>query len=139
MPAPYPTKLKMAAVAAFESGEGTANEVAAQFGIGARTLATWCKQLRDRGTLEPAQRGGGNFSRVDIPRLLKVMAARRDATTDEITRAYNSGQSKHRKVHRSSILRALRREGFVFKKNGQGQWSKTERTSARNEKHSAAG
>jgi transposase len=139
MPAPYPTKLKMAAVSAFESGEGTANEIAAQFEIGVRTLSTWCRQLRERGTLEPAQRGGGNFSRVDVPRLLKVMAERRDATTDEITRVYNSGQPKRLKVHRSSILRALRREGFVFKKNGLGQWNKIGRTSVRSGKHSAVG
>jgi transposase len=139
MPAPYPKELKEAAVAALERGDGTVKEVAERFGIGVRTLLTWCRQLRERGTLELAARGGGNFSRVDVQRLLGVVAARQDSTSDELTRAYNSGLSKRLKVHRSSILRALRREGFVFKKSVRGPRSKTVLTSTRRGRSSGVG
>jgi transposase len=139
MPAPYPVELKEAAVAAFERGEGTADEVAERFGVGRSSLLAWAKQLRDRGTLNPAPRGGGNFSQVDLKRLLRVLDARRDSTTDELTKAYNAGRPKGERVHRSSILRALKREGFVFKKNARGPQSRTGPMSARSGSSSSAG
>lgn len=126
MPSPYPTELKRAAVAAVERGEGTLDEVAEQFGVGKRTLCTWLACQREGISLEPAARGGGNFSSVDIKRLLALVSATRDATTDELTRAYNAGSAKRARVHRSSILRALKREGFVFKKNVRGPQNKTD-------------
>lgn len=129
MPAPYPVELKTAAVASFERGEGTADEVAERFNVGRSTLLTWMKQHRERGTLEPAPRGGGNFSPVDVKRLLRVLHASRDSTTAELTKAYNAGLPRGERVHRSSILRALKREGFVFKKNGRGRRSKIVPTS----------
>lgn len=125
MPSPHPTELRLAAVAAIERGEGTLDEVAEQFGIGKRTLCTWLARQRDGAPLEPAARGGGNFSTVDIKRLLALVVATRDATTDELTRAYNASRAKKDRVHRSSILRALKREGFVFKKNVRGPQSRT--------------
>lgn len=125
MPSPHPIELRLAAVAAIERGEGTLEEVAEQFGIGKRTLSTWLARQRDGVPLEPSARGGGNFSTVDIKRLLALVAATRDATTDELTRAYNAKLAKKGRVHRSSILRALKREGFVFKKNVRGPQSKT--------------
>ena len=139
MPAPYPTKLKQAAVAALERGEGTGQEIADRFNIGRRTLITWARILRERGSLEPAPRGGGNFSRVDIKRLLRVLKKRQDATSDELTRAYNLGLSRCLRVHRSSILRALQRENFTFKKKDHDRPNKTVSTSAKNVKSSVDG
>ena len=124
---------------AAERGECTLDEVAEQFGIGKRTLCTWLTQLRERGTLEPAPRGGGNFSQVDLARLRALVAATPDATTDELTRAYNTGIPSKRRVHRSSVLRALKREGFVFKKNVRGPQSKTNPKSGRRGSGSSAG
>ena len=139
MPAPYPVELKVAALAAFERGEGTADEVAERFNVGRSSLLAWSRQLRENGTLEPAPRGGGNFSPVDVKRLLRLLNSNRDSTTAELTKAYNAGLPKDERVHRSSILRALKREGFVFKKNGRGPQSRTAPTSASNAKRSNAG
>jgi hypothetical protein len=63
----------------------------------------------------------------------------RDATTDELTKAYNAQRPKAHRVHRSSILRALQRQGYVFKKNGHDRRSRIVRTSARSETPSNAG
>jgi len=126
-------------VSALERGEGTIEEIAEQFGIGKRTLCTWLTQLRERGTLEAAARGGGNVSQVDAGRLLELVAATRDATTDELTRAYNAGLPRSKRVHRSSILRALKREGFVFKKNVRGPQNRTNPKSAPRGSSSGAG
>ena len=139
MPAPYPVELKKAAVAALERGDGTVNEIAVRFNVGRSTLITWSRQLRERGTLEHAPRGGGNFSHVDLKRLLRVLDERRDATTGELTLAYNARLPKKERVHRSSILRALKREGFVFKKNVRGPQSKTGQMFARSARNSSVG
>ena len=139
MPAPHPIELRRAAVAAYESGEGTADDVAVRFGVSRSALLAWSKRLREQGTLVPSARGGGNFSNVDTSLLMSVLAARRDSTTDELTRAYNAQVPKKDRVHRSSILRALKREGFVFKKSVRGPQSKTVQTSARNGRSSSGG
>lgn len=139
MPAPHPIELRRAAVAALESGDDDAEAVAERFGISRSALLEWARRLRAHGSLAPSPRGGGNFSNVDVERLMRILDEHRDGTTDELTRAYNAGRPKAHRVHRSSILRALKREGFVFKKNVRGPQSKTGRTSGRSENNSGAG
>lgn len=139
MPAPHPMELRRAAVAAYESGEGTAESVAASFGVSRSALLSWSKRLREQGTLVASARGGGNFSNVDTALLMSVLAARRDGTTDELTRAYNTQVAKKDRVSRSSILRALKREGFVFKKSVRGPQNRTALTSERNGRSSSDG
>jgi hypothetical protein len=58
------------------------------------------------------------------------VAARPDQTTDELTRAYNRAVTPAQRVHRSSVLRALRRTGYVFKKDGPDRRSRIEPGSA---------
>ena len=82
---------------------------------------------RDRGTVLPVPRGGGWYSPVDIPLLHALLTERPDRTTEELTRAYNQRAAPEAQVHRSSVLRALQRTGYVFKKNGRGRPSKTAR------------
>ena len=60
-------------------------------------------------------------SPVDIPVLETVVQETRDATTEELTREYKRRVDRAHRVHRSSILRALHRTGYVFKKNGRGR------------------
>lgn len=131
MGAAHPIEFRRRVVASFERGEGTGLAIATRFGISKSTLHDWTRQLRELGTLEPRGRGGGNFSNVDVSRLLAVLDKRRDATTDELTRAYNRGLPRPQRVHRSSILRSLKREGFVFKKNVRGPQSKIAQTSVK--------
>jgi hypothetical protein len=60
-------------------------------------------------------KAGGWESPVDLGVLHRLISERPDQTTGELTRAYNRVTPNGR-VHRSSIWRALRRTGYVFKK-----------------------
>jgi transposase len=136
MPKAHPNELRARAVAAYEAGEGTYEEVALQFGVGSASLLRWVSQKRRTGRLDPKPRGGGNFSPVDLLLLELEIAAKADVTTHELTAAYNRRVGRKRRVHRSSIHRALRRAGYVFKKNGLVRRSGTDLTSKRDAQHS---
>ena len=127
MPNPYPTALRERAVRAYEGRAETYAEVAARFSIHINTLVRWVQGARARGTVVPAPRGGGWYSPVDIPLLHALITERPDRTTEELTRAYNDRAAPEAQVHRSSVLRALQRTGYVFKKNAPGRRSKTVR------------
>jgi transposase len=127
MPNPYPTPLRERAVRAYEAGTETYAEVARRFSIHINTLLRWVQAARERGTVVPAPRGGGWYSPVDIPLLHALVQERPDRTTEELTRAYNQRAAPDAHVHRSSVLRALQRTGYVFKKNARGPRSKTVR------------
>jgi transposase len=124
MPNPYPTALRERAVRAYEGSTETYAEVAARFSIHINTLVRWVQGARE-GTVLPAPRGGGWYSPVDIPLLHRLITERPDRTTEELTRAYNQRAAADAQVHRSSVLRALQRTGYVFKKNARGPRSKT--------------
>ena len=127
MPNPYPTALRERAVRAYEASTETYAEVAARFAIHINTLVRWVQGARDRGTVLPAPRGGGWYSPVDMPLLHALITERPDRTTEELTRAYNQRAAPEAHVHRSSVLRALQRTGYVFKKNARDRRSKTAR------------
>jgi transposase len=127
MPNPYPTALRERAVRAYEGSAETYAEVAARFSVHINTLVRWVQGARDRGTVLPAPRGGGWYSPVDISLLHALIKERPDRTTQELTRAYNERAAPEAQVHRSSVLRALQRTGYVFKKNARGRPSKTVR------------
>jgi transposase len=129
MPRPHSNELRERAVAAYEAGEGSYEEVAEQYEIGSATLERWVGQKRRTGAVDPRPRGGGNFSPVEMATLEAEIAAKPDATTFQLAAAYNRRVERKRRVHRSSILRALHRAGYVFKKNGLVQRSATDRTS----------
>jgi transposase len=131
MPSPYPLELRERAVYAYESGAGTYPAVAASFGITSRVLQTWVRLHRETNSVAPKPRGGGNRSQVDSTMLAALIAERADVTTHELAATYNRRVHRSAQVHRSSILRALRRAGYVFKKNAFVLQSKTARTSKR--------
>lgn len=116
MPNPYPPELRERAVQAYEDDEGTYAEVAERFSISVPTLQRWVSRARTTGSVEALPKGGGNFSQVDVELLLELVEEHPDWTTDELTNEYNREVHRSARVHRSSIFRALRREGFVFKK-----------------------
>lgn len=139
MPNPYPIELRERAVRAYEDTTETYVEVAARFGIAVSTLCLWVRQARDTGHVIPAPKGGGWYSPVDIGLLHRLVRERPDQTTEEVTRAYNRRVAPEVRVHRSSILRALQRTGFVFKKNDRGQRNWTGPRSRPSAAPSAAG
>ena len=117
MPNPYPTVLRERAGHAYEDGTETYAQVAARFSIGLNTVLRWVQRARATGNVAPLDRGGGWKSPIDLVRLHRLVTARPDRTTEELTRAYNRGAARAARVHRSSVLRALQRSGYVFKKN----------------------
>lgn len=121
MPNPYPLELRERAVRAYELGDATYADVAEQFGLDRATLIRWVQRVRHTGSVAAHDKGGGWVSPVDLALLHRFVGERPDTTTDELTRAYNRRAAPAGRVHRSSGLRALRRRGYVCKKNDRGR------------------
>lgn len=138
MPNPYPKELRERAVRAYESRTDTYMDVAARFAISPATLMRWVQRQRETGAVDPLMKGGGWASPVDWTVLKRLIDDRPDQTTDELTRAYNRVAPQGR-VHRSSIWRALRRGGYVVKKNAPGLRNKTGRPSKPSGRRSSPG
>lgn len=126
---PHGMELRVRAVGAYEAGECSLTSIAQRFGIPRSALEEWLKLKRTTGSLSARERGGGNLSNVDIATLQEVVAARPDGTTHEVAAEYNRRVGHSGRVHRSSIYRALRRAGYVFKKNGYVLESRIDPTS----------
>lgn len=122
-------EIRERAVRAYEAGEGSFEAVAARFGLGRRTLQEWVALYRETGGVNPRPKGGGNPSPVMMEALEEALRERPDAIVEELKRMHNARVPKKARVHRSSILRALHRRGYVFKKNVPGPQSKTGPTS----------
>lgn len=121
MPNPLPIELRERAVDAYIQGEESQAVVAARFGLNPWTLMRWVARQRATGSVAPAPTGGGWVSPVDVTVLTAVVRERPDATTAVLARTYNARVRREAQAHRSSVLRALHRLGFVFKKNGRAQ------------------
>lgn len=127
MPNPHPQRLRQRAVLAYEAGEGTYAELSERYALGARTLERWVQRYRESGEVEARPKGGGWRSPVVLELVHEVVASEPDASTEELTKAYNARAAIA--VSRSAFLRALRRAGYVFKKNAGGQRNKIVPTS----------
>lgn len=112
---------------AYEAGEGSYDEIAERFGVGSRTLTRWVRRYREDDELEARPKRGGWRSPIVAKLLHRVVAAEPDASAQELTNAYN--ELAPTPVSRSAFLRALDREGYVFKKNAGVRRSKTAPTS----------
>jgi transposase len=132
-------ELRDRAVRAYETGKSGYAEVAEEFGIDRATLIRWVHRRRRTGSAAPFRRGGGWTSPVDVDLLERLIRERPDMTTDELTRAYNREAARPRRVHRSSVLRALHRRDFVFKKNGRDRQNRIVRMSKPSGKRSSDG
>jgi transposase len=131
MPNPYPTALRARAVRAYEAGDEAYGAVAARFEVGVATLQRWVHRQRTTGAVDPLAKAGGWTSPIDRALLETLVAERPDRTTEELTRTYNQRAAPSARVHRSSVLRALQRLGYVFKKNDRGRRSSIARGSRR--------
>lgn len=137
MPAPHPIELRERVVRAYERSGESVIVVAARFGVAPAAVERWLRLKRQTASVAPRARGGGNHSAIDVAVLSRLVVELRDATTYELTTAYNRVAGRGNEVHRSSILRALRRSGFVFKKNGFAHSSKSDPTSEKSARHSS--
>lgn len=127
MPKPYPRELRERVLRAYDRGLKQ-DEVAEQFDISRTTLVQWLRLRRETGDIEPLPRGGGMPAKVDSAVLEQVLSELPDGTRAELTALYNRKVQRTDRVHESSLYRALRRLGYVSKKNSRGQRSRSGRT-----------
>jgi transposase len=128
MPGPYEIGFRGRAFAAYEAGEGGYHDLAVLFGIGYRTLQRWVAQYRATESVAPRPRGGGWRSPIDPIVLHAVIREGPDATSDEVARAYNRRVGRDGRTSARAVRRALRREGYVVKKNDVVQVNATDPT-----------
>ena len=139
MPNPYPIELRERAVRAYEAGDGMYAAVADRFSVNLWTLWRWVQRRRATGTVGACDKRGGWASPVVLEVMHAIVRDTPDATTGELTRVYNRRVPLAHRVHRSSVLRALRRTGYVFKKTVRGPRNRTGPTSAPSAPRSASG
>lgn len=138
MPDAYPLALRERAVRLYTAG-GTYKSVAADLAISVSSVLRWVMRDRETGSVAPLARGPGRHPAVAWNVLQQVLDAKPDGVTDELTRLYNGRVPRPQRVHRSSILRALKRAGYVFKKNARGPQKPTAPTSAPSARPSSSG
>ena len=139
MPKPYDVAFRGRAVAAYEAGEGGYHELATLFGLGYRTLERWVAQYRATDSVLPRPRGGGWRSPIDLVLVHAVVRERPDGTSDELCRAYNRRVGRAHRTTTTSFRRAMKRAGYVLKKNGRAQVNTTDPTFGPNARPSARG
>jgi transposase len=113
----YSTDLREKLVLAYESGEGTLDEVADTFGVGRCTVARMMKLWRAGQSLAPLPHGGGYPALLDeklLALLRSQVALQPDATLFELA-AHLKKKAKI-EVHLSTVCRALQRLGLPRKK-----------------------
>jgi transposase len=134
MPNPYALALRERAVAAYERGEGTYAQLARLFDLDSRTLERWIARWRTTGSVAPHPKAGGWRCPIDLSVLRAVIAEAADATVAELCWEYNRRVPRAQRTTETSCRRAMRREGFVLKKNGRGPVRSIGPTSRRNAK-----
>lgn len=125
----YSVELRERVVRAYRRGDGTLDEVATTFAVDVRTLQRWMAHERATGSLVPKPKAGGWRCPIALPVLHAVVTDTPDGTLAELCREYNRRAVSDAQTTVTSFGRALRREGYVFKKNGRGRVRSTGRTS----------
>lgn len=118
----HPVELRIRVVTAYESGAGSYPEIAGRFDVGEASVRRWVRLHRRNGDVKPTPKGGGTPSTVTLDQIELALTKVRDATAGELTAEVNRSRRRADRVHVSSIKRALRRHGYVVKKNADGRW-----------------
>jgi transposase len=106
------------------------------FGVGPRTLRRWVNRWRKDGEVTARPKRGGWVSPIQMATLDAVLADAPDATCAELCWAYNRRVARRHRTTPTSLWRALRRAGYVIKKNGRGRVKSTALTSSANARRS---
>lgn len=103
--------------------------IAARFSISVSTVERISRKLREGRTLEPAPRLGRTKVLMENHRAFIRHQLRDDPyiTSYELARRFNA-RFRVNRVHRSTILRAMRELGFSFKKKRPTPPSETDQT-----------
>jgi transposase len=133
MPDPHPLELRRRVVDAYEAGEGSYSEISQRFSVGTASVKRWVRRYRDQGTVAPEPRGGGTPSEIGAIDLSLLLLRLPDGNAGELTAEFNRRRRAPHRVHVSSMKRALRRHGYVVKKNAYARSSNCDPTSTRND------
>jgi transposase len=117
----YSIDLRQKIVSAYESGQGTLDEIADTFEVGRRTLARLVHHARSGQSLWPKPHGGGypaSLGGETLALLCAQVARRPDATLSELSDYLRSRSGV--RLHPSTLCRALRRLGLPRKKKPGG-------------------
>jgi transposase len=128
----YDATLRERVVVAYEAGRGTYHELAEIFGLGSRTVERWVARWRATGSAAALPNGGGWRSPIDVAVLHAVITDAPDAICAELCWEYNRRVPRAQQTTPSSLWRAMRRAGYVLKKNGPGRVRSTGPRSKRN-------
>jgi transposase len=113
----------MRAVAAHEAGEGSYATIGTRFSVGEASVKRWVWRYRKQGSVAPLPNGGGRRSTVAAEEIAAILRRIGDANAGEITAEFNRGRHRRKRVHVSSMKRALHRHGYVVKKNASDRSS----------------
>ncbi len=114
------SEVRKRALAAYQTGKGTQEEISTLFGISARTLQRWCKRYERTGSTHPKARGHRKavYSGKELKRLDRVIGKHPDATLEELRALTGKSCSI------MAVQRAVVRLGYSLKKNAVGQRTK---------------
>jgi transposase len=132
--------LRKRIVKAHRTGEGSYVELAERFSVGYATVSRVLRLFREQGHVQPAPHGGGQVPKIKPERykeLIKLVAEKPDRTIDQIRHAWQCASGE--KLSRSAMVRALRKAGLTWKKNGSGRQSSSGWTFRRSAKSSSRG
>lgn len=121
----FSTDLREHVVTAYDSQEGTQQQLADRFRVSVQWVRKVLRQRRDTGSIDPKPHGGGRtrlFGPEASDRLRQAVVAAPDATLAELARASGVAASP------SMVHRALTALGITRKKSRSGPPSKTART-----------
>ena len=136
MAEPYPVELRERVVQAYESGDGGYADVGKLFNVGEASVKRWVGFYRRYGSVAARPKGGGTPSSISATEIDAIVTSLGDPTALEITAEFNRQRRGNRRVHVSSVKRALHRFGYVVKKNAAGRWRVCGRMSSRSERSS---
>lgn len=114
-------EVRQRAIAAYEAGQGTQNQVAKCYGIDISTFQRWLQRYRQSGRSEPLPRGHNPpaLDEAQMEQLDALVQQNPDATLAELHEALGVRCST------VAIHNALGRLGYRYKKNATGQRTRT--------------
>ena len=116
------SELRQRALAAYQTGKGTQEDVAVLYGISTRTFQRWCKQYKRTGSTHPKKRGHrvAVYTGKELVRLDRTVVKYPDATLEELRELTGKLCSI------MAVQRAVVRLGYSLKKNAVGQRTKSD-------------
>lgn len=126
MPRRISLDLRQRAVAAYNRGGLTYDQVAERFSVGVASLNRWLRLLRETGGVQGRPHRGGQRRRIgpeDDKVLDKLVVEHPDWTEDEYAKALS--EELGRPLQASTVGRAIRRLGYGVKKRPSSPLNET--------------